>query len=103
MLRDMPVLENNLLSQEKSQGWLKSSQWLGTVPHPLPLWTRACNPQREADSHMISEATPVWDFILSLEDRFMTSQLLGIPTPPNSWGTGQWGHYEIHVKPFHIL
>lgn len=34
-------------------------------------------------SHMISKATTVWDFIFSLEDLFMTSQLLGIPTPPN--------------------
>lgn len=38
---------------------------------------------RSGLSHRISKATPVWDFIFSLEDLFMTSQLLGIPTPSN--------------------
>lgn len=66
-------------------------------PTSTPVDRRTHPTAREADSlsgfsHMISKATPVWDFIFSLKDLFMTSQLLGIPTPPNPWGAGQRGH-----------
>lgn len=88
-------------AQEQPVAW-------GRSPASAPMEKNMHPSGREASSlyelsHIISKSTPVWDFIFSLEDLFMTSQLLGIPTPPNPWGTGKWGHCAIYVKPFHIL
>lgn len=74
-------------------------------PTSTPVDRRTHPTAREADSlsgfsHMISKATPVWDFIFSLKDLFYDFPAAGDSHPSQSLGGRAAGTLQSMLSPF---